>query len=151
MKITMKWPKYKKYTPHIMTDAEKKDFLKSSELRYEYDERGNIIRWDSIIGEWQIQQFNDNNQLIFKNNSFGEWTKYDYDERGNETYCNDNRGREIFYTYDDQDRVILCRSCSEKDDPEWYICEIGYDDKGRENKRMYNRVLKHSWTEGETK
>jgi YD repeat-containing protein len=41
--------------------------------------------------------YDNNGNLIYRENSNGFWVKYDYDDNGNEIYCENSNGEQIHY------------------------------------------------------
>ena len=69
------------------------DFSESSEFNL-FDKNGNCLYWeyDDEVYFWSRIEYNENNQMIYKECSDGFWSKTEYD----------SDGKEIGYTNSDQ-------------------------------------------------
>ncbi len=74
--------------------------------RYEYDENGNNIYYESSYGHWIKREYDGNGNEIYVETSDGKWFKYEYDENGNKIYHEYSNGKWIKYEYDNNGNQI---------------------------------------------
>jgi YD repeat-containing protein len=75
-----------------------------------YDSNGNKIyyesSYESSYGSWVKYEYDDNDNLIYRENSDGSWIKQVYDDNGNRIYREDSDGFWIKNEYDSNDNII---------------------------------------------
>ncbi len=89
---------------------------------------------------WKKWEYDDNGNQIYYESSNGDWVKSAYDEDGNEIYISDSKGVWIKYEYDNNGNVIYY----ENSDGVWYKSE--YDENGNE---IYHEESNGYWMKRE--
>jgi len=83
-----------------------------------------IVYWESVAGDWIIQEYNDQGKPIYFKNNHGYETHRTYDQKGRMTSFKDNNGINTHLTYTDNMNI------QEKKQPEETMLSL-YEYLGR--------------------
>jgi len=75
-------------------------------IKYEYDENMNMIKYENSNGNWKKYEYDENGNMIKYKNPDGFWKKFEYDENGNKTKFEDSDGYWKKYEYDENRNEI---------------------------------------------
>ena len=120
----------KKYSKKIMTEGINLptnntkivgDYPNGHWEKYQYDDNGNLIKFENAQNDWKKYEYNDRGKLIFLEDSNGYWEKIIYSEDGKKAKYNNSKGEWWEQQYDEKGRLVK------------YIKSDGYWEKRRFN------------------
>ncbi len=105
----------KKYSKKIMTEGINLptnntkivgDYPNGHWEKYQYDDNGNLIKFENAQNYWKKYEYNDRGKLIFLEDSNGYWEKIIYSEDGKKAKYNNSKGEWWEQQYDEKNRLI---------------------------------------------
>ena len=81
--------------------------------KYEYDENNNTIKIEDVNGCWEKREYDLNSNLIRREKSTGDWAKFEYDENNNNTKREESNGYWVKFKYDENNDCIKRESSND--------------------------------------